>query len=41
MAVPEGQGIFITSALSNSCKFAYKGNAADAAVSLVYYAVVA
>lgn len=41
MAVPEGQAIFITSELSNSCVFAYKGNAISAAVSLLYYATIA
>ncbi len=39
--IPEGQGIVVTSILSNSCKFAYKGNADDAAVTLFYWSIIA
>lgn len=36
-AIPENQAVLITSELSSSCKWAYKGNAADAAFTIVYW----
>jgi len=39
-AVPENQGIINSFISSNSCKLALKGNAADAAVTLLFWVVV-
>jgi len=40
-AIPENQAILITSELSAACKWAYKGNAADSAITMVYWGVEA
>ena len=40
-AIPENQAIVVTSILSNSDSFAVKGNATDAAITVVYWGIVA